>query len=117
MFPLLMADKLGDYIVGTAIETIETEKLVSEFEKVVVDEVYNNDQPVETVIKNLQDYIKSKGIQVNTVMVEDAYISSDKTRENVHAYTSSLSVAGARSLLKEVRMSLRFELHDNQDLT
>jgi hypothetical protein len=33
MFPLLMADKLGDFIVGTAIETIETEKLVSEFEE------------------------------------------------------------------------------------
>lgn len=99
-----MADKLGDYIVGTAIETIETERLVSEFEKVVVDEVYNNDQPVESVIKNLQDYIKLKGIQVNTVVVEDAYISSDRTRGNVHAYTSSVSVAGARPLLKEVRM-------------
>jgi len=32
MFLLLMADRLGDFIVGTAMETIETEKLISEFE-------------------------------------------------------------------------------------
>jgi hypothetical protein len=63
MFPLLMADKLGDFIVGTAVETIETEKLISEFEEVIINDVYENDKPVDSVVNNLQEYIQAKGIQ------------------------------------------------------
>ena len=47
-----------NYIVGSAVETIEIEKLF-------------DDQSVDAVANNLQDYIKSKGIQVNLVVVED----------------------------------------------
>jgi hypothetical protein len=81
MFPLLMADKLGDFIVGTAVETIETEKLISEFEEVIINDVYENDQPVDAVANNLQEYIQARGIQVNTVVVEDVYDDSTVARE------------------------------------
>lgn len=53
LLPLRMADKLGDYIVGTAIETIETEDLISQFKNVIVDEVYNNEEKVDDVVDNL----------------------------------------------------------------
>ena len=103
MFPLLMADKLGDFIVGTALETIETEKLVSQFEQVILDDVYDQDKPVDSVITNLQEYIKSKGIKVNTVVVDDVYTSSRKAAENVHTWTMSPTILSARREVQKVR--------------
>ena len=100
IFPLLMADKLGDYIVGSAVETIETEKLIHEFEQVIVDGVYNKDQSVDSVAGNLQDYIKSKGIRLNTVVVEDVYVPSAIALSNVRAWTAAKSVGVAREEVK-----------------
>ncbi len=58
-FDLATLHPIADnYIVGSAVETIEIEKLF-------------DDQSVDAVANNLQDYIKSKGIQVNLVVVED----------------------------------------------
>jgi hypothetical protein len=47
----MMADKLGDDIFGTAIETIETEKL---FENVIVDDVYGAGNSIDKVTNDLQ---------------------------------------------------------------
>jgi len=102
MFPLLMADKLGDFIIGTALETIETEKLVSEFEQLIVDDVYNNDKPIKSVVSNLQGFIKSRGIQVNTVVMDDVYSSSKKATENVQTWTLSPSIALAKGKVQRV---------------
>jgi len=102
MFPLLMADKLGDFIVGTAIETIETEKLISEFEQVIVDDVYNNDKPVEAVVGNLQDFIKAKGIKINSVVVEDVYTPSATAAANVNTWFTASRLERARELVYEV---------------
>jgi hypothetical protein len=102
MFPLLMADKLGDFIIGTALETIETEKLVSQFEQLIVDDVYDNDKPIESVVSNLQEYIKSRGIQVNTVVMDDVYSSSKKATENVQTWTLSPSIALAKGKVQRV---------------
>jgi hypothetical protein len=91
-----MADKLGDYIVGSAVETIETEKLIHEFEQVIVDDVYNKDQSVDSVAGILQDYIKSKGIRLNTVLVEDVYVPNPTATSNVRAWTAAKSIGVAR---------------------
>lgn len=45
MFPLLIANKLGDFV-GTALETIDPEKLNKEFEQEIVKDVYENDTSV-----------------------------------------------------------------------
>jgi hypothetical protein len=97
-----MADKLGDFIVGTALETIETEGLVSQFEQIIVDDVYEKDKPVESVVSNLQEYVKSKGIKVNTVVMDNVYTSSKRATDNVHAWTMSPSIALARNKVQEV---------------
>ena len=105
MFPLLMADRLGDFIVGTAVETIETEKLISEFEQVIITDVYENDQPVDSVVNNLQEYIQSKGIQLNTVVMEDVYADSEVATRNVNAWLSAKNIAAASSTVATVSLS------------
>lgn len=110
MFPLLMADRLGDFIVGTAVETIETERLISEFEEVIITDVYENDKPVDSVVNNLQDYIQSKGIQLNTVVMEDVYADSEVASRNVSAWLSAKNIAAASSSIATVSHSSQYVL-------
>jgi hypothetical protein len=95
MFPLLMADKLGDFIIGTAVETIETEKLISEFEQVIIDDVYENDKPVESVVNNLEEFMQSKGIELNTIVMEDVYADSEVAKRNVTTWLTAKSLRAA----------------------
>jgi C4-type Zn-finger protein len=103
MFPLLMADKLGDFIVGTAVETIETEKLISEYEQVIIDDVYENDKPVESVINNLQEFMQSKGIQLNTIVMEDVYADSEVAKRNVTTWLTAKNLEAANTKVATVR--------------
>ena len=97
MFPLLMANKLGDFIVGTALETIDTEKLIEEFEQGIVKDVYENDTPVHQVVSNLQEYIQSNGTQINRVVMEDIYCPSSVARRNVATWLTSKNVGKGSS--------------------
>ena len=97
-----MADKLGDFIVGTALETIETEKLIKEFEQVIVKDVYENNTPVHKVVHDLQGYIQSKGIQMNRVVVGNVYQPSSMAERNVTTWLTSKNVESGRSSVTPV---------------
>ena len=97
-----MADKLGDFIVGTAVETIETEKLINEFEQVIITDVYEKDQPVESVVTNLQEYVQSKGIKLNTVVMENVYADSEVSKKNVTTWRSAKNIGAASSRVETV---------------
>lgn len=102
VLPLMMADKLGDYIVGTVVETVETERLIEEFEKVILDDVYNKSQPMEAVAQNLQQFIADRGVQITTMNVEDIYNRSDVSRQNQSAWTGAATIGSARAQVKPV---------------
>lgn len=97
-----MADKLGDFIVGTALETIETEKLIKEFEQGIVKDVYENNTPVDKVVHDLQGYIQSKGIQMNRVVMDDVYQPSSMAERNVTTWLTSKNVESGRSSVTPV---------------
>ncbi|KAF8877944.1 hypothetical protein CPB84DRAFT_354003 [Gymnopilus junonius] len=92
MFPLLMADKLGDYIVGTALETIETEKLIGEFEQVIVSEVYDNNNSIDVVTENLQKKMQERGAKVNTMNIENVYNETATSKANVAMWQAAKSI-------------------------
>ena len=96
MFPLLMADKLGDYIVGTVIETIETEKLIGEFEQVILNDVYTNATPIADVAQNLQAFMQERGVKINTIEVENVYNETPATKQNVAYWGAAENLSKAR---------------------
>jgi len=102
IFSLMMADKLGDYIVGTAVETIETEKLIKEFEHIIVDDVYGGATPFYQVTNNLQETLQKKGSQINTMAVDNIYNETAETRANTNIWHSSKNIADARQNLSQV---------------
>ena len=97
-----MADKLGDYIVGTAVEAIDTEKLIGEFEKVIVDDVYANAVPVEKVAENLQQYMNEKGRQINTIAVEDIYVPYAAAERNRMMWARATKLSDVKGSMQPV---------------
>ncbi|KAF8192923.1 elongation factor-2 kinase [Pholiota molesta] len=102
VFPLLLANQLGDFIVGTALETIETEKLIEEFEQVIIDDVYSNAMPVEKVADNLQQFMQAKGKKINSVVMEDVYVKSEAAMGNQRAWSSASTLAAARGKVQVI---------------
>jgi hypothetical protein len=105
MFSLMMADKLGDYIVGTAIETIETEKLIKEFENVIVDDVYGAGTSIEKVTNDLQEKLNEKGHKLNTMAVDNIYNETPVTKANTNIWYSAKNITDASKLISPVRGS------------
>lgn len=97
-----MADELGDYIVGTAIETIETEKLIGEFEQVIVDDVYTKAMPMEDVAQNLQAFLQQRGVKIKTIEVENVYNETELTRQNVAYWEGAEKLKQGRGMVTPV---------------
>ena len=91
-----MADKLGDYIVGTAIETIETEKLIKEFEHIIIEDVYGAETPIIKVTNNLQETLHQKGSKINTMAIDSVYTDTAESRANTRIWYLSKNIADAR---------------------
>lgn len=107
-----MADELGDYIVGTAIETIETEKLIGEFEQVILDDVYTKAMPMEDVAQNLQAFLQQRGVEIKTIEVENVYNETETTRQNVAQWRGSLKLNQARGKVSAVSLQYRLANRD-----
>jgi hypothetical protein len=104
IFSLMMADKLGDYIAGTAVETIETEKLIKEFEHIIVNDVYSTETPIDKVTNHLHEVLQQKGTKINTMTVDNVYNETPETKSNTNVWHSSKSIADARQRVSAVRM-------------
>lgn len=99
--PLQIADRLGDYIVGKAIETIEIEKYISQYNDAVEDKVYTHGGKVDYVVDNLQEYTSKKGIKLNTVAIEDIYAPSEDADNNILAYVAAKNLKRPGCVYKE----------------
>ena len=100
----MMADKLGDYIVGTAVETIETEKLIEEFENVIVDDVYGAGTSIDKVTSELEEKLHQKGSKIKTMAVDNIYNETPVTKANTNIWYSAKNIADATKLISPVRV-------------
>ena len=101
----MMADKLGDYIVGTAVETIETENLIKEFENVIVDDVYGAGTSIDKVTSDLQEKLNQKGHKINTLAVDNIYNETPVSKANTNIWYSAKNITDASKLISPVRVS------------
>lgn len=96
MVPLLNASQLGDYIVGSAVETMETEALIGEFQNVILEDVYGQGKPIEEVMQSVQQQMQQRNVQINTLSVEDIYVPSKEAEFNTNVWACAGSVKSAR---------------------
>ncbi|PPQ74668.1 hypothetical protein CVT24_003825 [Panaeolus cyanescens] len=102
LLPLLMADKLGDYIVASAIETIETEQLIGEFEHVILDDVYGKFKSIENVMAEVHQTLQNRGTQLQTMELEKVYVENEQATKNREVWFSATSIGQARSKIQPV---------------
>jgi hypothetical protein len=100
----MMADKLGDYIVGTAVEAIETERLIKEYGNIIVDDVYGAGTPIYKVTSDLQDKLNQKGSKINTMAVDNIYNETPVTKANTNIWYSAKNIADAVKQITPVRV-------------
>ncbi|KAF9474650.1 hypothetical protein BDN70DRAFT_815288 [Pholiota conissans] len=103
ILPLLLAAQLGDYIIGTALEAMEIEKLVEQFQQSIYNDVYAKSMPVDKVVENLHEYMKANGTKIDTVIVEEVYSKTDASIQNQEEWMKAPKIAEGRGKVKQVR--------------
>lgn len=96
MVPLLNAAQLGDYIVGSAVETVETEKLINEFQNTILDDIYGQGKPIEEVMQQIQAQMAERKTEIKTLNVEEVYEASAEADSNVGVWAQATSLGSAR---------------------
>lgn len=104
MVPLLNAAQLGDYIVGSAIETMETEALISEYEKVILEDVYGQGKSLDEVMTEVQAKMDSNKKEIKTFVVEDVYAPSEAANRNAMMWQQASNIK-KRGNLETVSLS------------
>lgn len=102
MFSLTMAEKLGEYIAGTAIEALETEKLIQEYKSEVVKNVYGQAQSIEEVMDNVHSKLWERDLKINTIHVDNVYNQSAVAQINADKWKTSQTIAEARQIVSSV---------------
>ena len=100
--PLLNASQLGDYIVGSALETIETEKLIAQYQSTILNGVYGQGKSVDDVMDQVQSELDERKTEMNALNVEDVYVSSAEADANVNAFLQAVNIQSARQFLRPV---------------
>ncbi|KAF5309292.1 hypothetical protein D9611_014666 [Ephemerocybe angulata] len=103
MVPLLNAAQLGDFIVGSAVETVETEKLINEYQSTILEDVYGQGKPVEEVIQQMQQKMAERKTEIKTFNVENPYEQSRESESNVNVWAQAKSLGNAKGKTQAIQ--------------
>ncbi|KAH6874240.1 hypothetical protein BKA70DRAFT_1129210, partial [Coprinopsis sp. MPI-PUGE-AT-0042] len=102
MVPLLNASQLGNYIIGSALETLETEELLAQFQDTILEDVYGQGKSIEEAVESVQQQMAEHGVQMQTLQVDDVYAPSKEAEANVFSWKNAGKLADARGRVQEV---------------
>ncbi|KAH6909945.1 hypothetical protein BKA70DRAFT_180632 [Coprinopsis sp. MPI-PUGE-AT-0042] len=102
MVPLLNASQLGDYIIGSALETLETEELLAQFQDTILEDVYGQGKSIEEVVENMQQRLEQQQVHMQTLHVDDVYAPSREAEANVASWMNAGKLGDARGKVEEI---------------
>ncbi|KAH6874237.1 hypothetical protein BKA70DRAFT_1449576 [Coprinopsis sp. MPI-PUGE-AT-0042] len=102
MVPLLNASQLGDYIIGSALETLATEELIAQFQDTILEDVYGQGKSVEEVVERVQQQLAQQKVQMQTLQVDDVYAPSKEAEANVFSWKNAGKLSDARDMVQEI---------------
>ncbi|KAH6874241.1 hypothetical protein BKA70DRAFT_1208916 [Coprinopsis sp. MPI-PUGE-AT-0042] len=102
MVPLLNASQLGDYIIGSALETLETEELLAQFQDTILEDVYGQGKSIEEVVENMQQRLEQQQVHMQTLHVDDVYAPSREAEVNVASWMNAGKLGDARGKVEEI---------------
>jgi hypothetical protein len=101
-FPLVSANHLADYIIGTVLEACDIEAAVSKYGLEIADRTHNQGTPVEEIAGLMSAKFEREGVVMNTFNVENIYTDSPESRHNKNVWSSANDLAAGRPLVSSV---------------
>jgi hypothetical protein len=101
-FPLVSANHLADYIIGTVLEACDIEVAVSKYALEIADRVHNQCSTVEEIAGEMSAKFESEGVVMNTFNVENIYSESPESQHNKSVWSSANNLAAGRPLVGSV---------------
>lgn len=105
VLPLTKASRLGDYIVGSAVEAVEVEGLIKEAAEDIANDFYDKSKPLETLITEFHDKFKTKGVKMKKLDGHDGYNISSLGKSNIKTWKASRKISDAKGMITSVRLS------------
>ncbi|KZT18439.1 hypothetical protein NEOLEDRAFT_1080296 [Neolentinus lepideus HHB14362 ss-1] len=102
MLPLTTADLLAHAIVGSVLENLDMERLISEVGQAVAQRILGNNESVDDVARELHERLLLRNESTKKVVIESIYKESAEARHNVAVFMQAPSLTEARSELKKV---------------
>jgi hypothetical protein len=102
VLPLTKASRLGDYIVGSAVEAIEMEELVKQAASEIVNDFYDKSMPLEILIEEVHNKFRTKGMRMQRMDGQDEYQVSSAGETNINAWKEAETVADGKDVVSPV---------------
>jgi len=101
-FPLVSANHLADYIIGTVLEACDIEAAVSKYGFEIAERIRNQGTTVEEIAGQMSAKFEREGVVMNTFKVENIYTDSPGSGRNRRVWSSANDLAAGRPLVESV---------------
>jgi len=98
MLPLVGADGLADYIIGSSLERIELEALVDDYGKSIARRVLFSGETVDSLTKEYHAKFAARSVEVTSLDVEPFYKEYAEGLRNVAAYSAWVDMSASLGL-------------------
>ncbi|KAK7681872.1 hypothetical protein QCA50_015221 [Cerrena zonata] len=100
VLPLSDASKLPDYILGSALETVALNGVLSNVKARITTNLMANRMSVHECADRLCKELNDDNVQIDCLHINDSYVDSDETRRNIDIWSTADSLDDARSKIK-----------------
>lgn len=105
MLPLTTANLLAHAIIGSVLENLDMERLISEVGQAVAQRILGGNETVDDVARELHERLLLRNESTQKLVVENIYRESDESRHNVKVWSEAPDLASARPHLQRIKGS------------
>ena len=91
---------------GSAVEAIETEELVRQAAEDIANDFYDKSKPLETLINEVHDKFKTKGVKLQKLGGHDEYNVSSIGKSNINTWKKSARISDGKGSITSVSISI-----------
>ncbi|TIA88132.1 hypothetical protein E3P99_02768 [Wallemia hederae] len=102
MIPLVSASMLAQVIIGSALEQMDIERLISQVGDAVAQRVHGQNESVDDVAKALHETLMLRNESTKKIYVENIYRDSSEAQHNYNVWMGVNSIQEAKGAVKRV---------------
>lgn len=104
MLPLTTANLLAHAIIGSVLENLDMERLITEVGQAVAQRILGGNESVDDVARELHERLLLRNESTQKLVVENIYRESEESKHNVKIWSEAPDIQSARPHLLRVRI-------------